>query len=254
MEKVQNRLTRWKAKNLSLVRRCTLTHSVLVVIPSYSMQTIWLPQVTCDTLNKLNINFLCGSNSEKRIIHLVKWDKVTKQKMVGGLGICESRMANVAQLAKIGSRVACGSNKMWAQVIYSKYLKNERIFNYDTKLSNSSIWKGIIRSLKMVEGGFCWKIRNVRDVSIWFDIWIGNKSICLFIDDIDPLKIMWNVADILNSDGFWNLASLKTIIPNNIREKIQAIQLNPNDTKKDSVVWKRSANGVSTANFFFQFH
>lgn len=120
VEKVQARLSGWKSKNLSLADRCTLINSVLAGIPLFAMQTAWLPQAICDALNKLNGNFLRGSSSEKRRIHLVKWEEVTKQKKMGGLRIRESRMANVAQLAKIGSRIACVRNKVSAQVLCKK--------------------------------------------------------------------------------------------------------------------------------------
>lgn len=98
----------------------------------------------------------------------------------------------------MGSRVACGSKSMWAQVLREKHLKNESILKYDTKPGNSSTWKGIIRSFKIIEGGFGWKIGNGRDVSIWFDVWIGNDPICLLIDEIDPTEVLWNVADIIH--------------------------------------------------------
>ena len=60
LEKVQQRLTGWKAKHLSLAGRCTLVQSILAGIPIYVMQTAWLPQATCDALNKLNRNFILG--------------------------------------------------------------------------------------------------------------------------------------------------------------------------------------------------
>lgn len=94
---------------------------------------------------------------------------------------------------------------------------------------------------------------NGRNVSIWFDIWIGNDPICLLIDVIDPLEILWNVADIINSDGTWNLSVLKMIIPANLKEKILAIQLPLSGANEDSVVWKGSGNGVPTAKAFFNF-
>lgn len=41
---------------------------------------------------------------------MVKWEKVTTLKNKGGLGLRETRQANVAQLAKIGSRMIGGAN------------------------------------------------------------------------------------------------------------------------------------------------
>ena len=79
-ENIQHRLSSWKAKNLSLAGRCTLIQSVLSGIPSYIMQTAWLPQSTCDALNQLNRNFLWGTTVDKRKLHLLHWRKVTRPK------------------------------------------------------------------------------------------------------------------------------------------------------------------------------
>lgn len=63
---------------------------------------------------------------------------MTKYKNIGGLGIRESRMANIAQLVKIGSKVACGSEKVWVQVLRNNYLKNKCILDHDSKSGNLS--------------------------------------------------------------------------------------------------------------------
>ena len=53
---------------------------------------------------------------------MVSWDVVTSEKNRGGLAIREAKKANITQLAKLGSKVACGSNTLWAQMVRSKYL------------------------------------------------------------------------------------------------------------------------------------
>lgn len=44
LEKVNQRLSQWKARNLSLAGRVTLTKSVLQALPLYVMQTSLLPK------------------------------------------------------------------------------------------------------------------------------------------------------------------------------------------------------------------
>lgn len=43
IDKVQNQLTWWKARCLSMVSRATLIQSVTSALPIYTMQTCWLP-------------------------------------------------------------------------------------------------------------------------------------------------------------------------------------------------------------------
>ena len=66
IEKIQNKLNGWKAKSLSLAGRTTLVKAVTSTILNHVMQTNWLPQATCDQIDKLNRNFLWGDTLTKR--------------------------------------------------------------------------------------------------------------------------------------------------------------------------------------------
>lgn len=130
------RLTNWKAKNLSLAGRCTLIQSVLAGVPSYVMQTAWLPQSTCDALNQLK-NFLWGSIADRRRLHLVKWSTVSKPKSQGGLGLHDARTANIALLAKVGGQLVNGNDKVWAKVLNAKYVKSQQVLQVLPKTGDS---------------------------------------------------------------------------------------------------------------------
>ncbi|CAN1177887.1 hypothetical protein LINPERHAP2_LOCUS33368 [Linum perenne] len=65
------------------------------------MQTAWLPSDICKSLDRVNRNFLWGSHDSTRKLSLVRWDKVTKTKDIGGLGIRETRKNNIALLGKM---------------------------------------------------------------------------------------------------------------------------------------------------------
>lgn len=66
IEKVHKKLTAWKVKTLSLVGCCTLVQPVLLGVPSYAMQFVWLPQTTCNSLSRLNRNFLWSSSANHK--------------------------------------------------------------------------------------------------------------------------------------------------------------------------------------------
>ena len=54
-----------------------------------------------DGLDRLNRNFLWGSTDAAKKIHWVGWEKVTKPKEEGGLGLQTAKGRNVAFLAKL---------------------------------------------------------------------------------------------------------------------------------------------------------
>lgn len=53
----------------------------------------------CDKLDKVNKDFLWGSTSEKRKLHLVGWSKIVKPKEDGGPGIQAAKTKDTALLA-----------------------------------------------------------------------------------------------------------------------------------------------------------
>ena len=105
VEKVMGKLVGWKARFLSFTGRVVLVKSVMSAIPNYVMQATPLPTHLCDKLDKISRDFLWGSTSEKRIIHLVGWNKIVRSKEEGGLGIQAAKAKNLALLAKLNWRL-----------------------------------------------------------------------------------------------------------------------------------------------------
>ena len=79
--------------------RRVLVQSSLAAIPSYIMQCSYLPGRVLDGLDRLNRNFLWGSTDAAKKIHWVGWEKVTKPKEEGGLGLQTAKGRNVVFLA-----------------------------------------------------------------------------------------------------------------------------------------------------------
>ncbi|GLT51745.1 hypothetical protein SLA2020_251340 [Shorea laevis] len=71
LEKIQMRLAAWKQKSLSLAGRRILIQSVTSAIPIYTMQSALLPSATCLAIDRINRNFLWGSDSSPHKLHHV---------------------------------------------------------------------------------------------------------------------------------------------------------------------------------------
>lgn len=58
LNRVKDKLASWKSRTLSLAGRLTLIKVVNSAIPIYSMQTAKLPASICDSLDRINREFL----------------------------------------------------------------------------------------------------------------------------------------------------------------------------------------------------
>ena len=65
------------------------------------MQGVALPSHICDKLDEVNRDFLWGSTSEKRKLHLIGWSKIVRPKEDGGLEIQAAKAKNLALLTKL---------------------------------------------------------------------------------------------------------------------------------------------------------
>lgn len=84
LEKVNQILSNWKAKNLSIAGRDTL--SVFQALLSYVMQTVSLPKAICDKVDKICRDFIWGDTETHKKIHLIAWNSICRPKKDGVWG------------------------------------------------------------------------------------------------------------------------------------------------------------------------
>lgn len=76
-----------KIKFLNLAGRTVLAKATLNNILSHVMQYISIPFRTTYSINKIQRDFSWGTSTEKRKIHLIGWDTITRNNGAWGLGI-----------------------------------------------------------------------------------------------------------------------------------------------------------------------
>lgn len=113
LDRVNQKLAGWKANLLSFTGRIALIQASTSAIPSYVMQTTLLPTRILDSLDRLNKNFLWGSNGKRRKMHWVGWNKVTRPVVKGGIGLQTAKGRNLAYLAKLNWRLYTEKDALW---------------------------------------------------------------------------------------------------------------------------------------------
>ena len=99
-ERVWQKLQGWESKLLSQAGREVLLKSVIQAIPTYAMSCFKLPIGLCHEIEGLMKRFWWGQRGDRRKIHWLKWDELTKSKEVGDMGFRDLAMFNDSLLAK----------------------------------------------------------------------------------------------------------------------------------------------------------
>ena len=99
IERMEKRLSLWKADYLSLGGRITLIKVVLANLPIYFMSMFRCPLEVNKRIEKLQRDILWHGTGKKKS-HLIKWSQVCKPKKEGGMGIRPPKEMNLAHLGK----------------------------------------------------------------------------------------------------------------------------------------------------------
>lgn len=154
INKMNNKLTGWKAKTLNMAGRTTLIHSILATIPNYSIQNNLLPISTRNHIDRIQWNFRGGSTTEKRKVHLVNWETITTPKELGGLGLYKTSEKNYATLAGLLWRFHKNNQSLWVKLLQAKYVQHRRVDTLDAKPALSYIWKSMSKKILYSVQGF----------------------------------------------------------------------------------------------------
>ncbi|XVE49680.1 hypothetical protein DITRI_Ditri01bG0100600 [Diplodiscus trichospermus] len=134
------------------------------------MQTTKFPINVCDELDKIGRNFIWGHVGDSRKVHLISWDVLCKPKSYGGLGLRSFRNVNSATLAKLDWRFLTEQDKLWVQVLKTKYGKRcSRLDMLSLTPGASNIWQGMIHAVPVLHKVFLFDVVNGSSTRFWQD-------------------------------------------------------------------------------------
>ncbi|XP_056690403.1 uncharacterized protein [Spinacia oleracea] len=172
--KIKNKLASWKAKCLSKAGRLVLIKSTLTTIANYSMQILYLPKKTLQTIDQACANFLWDSEPQKKKTHLVAWLKACGPLEVGGLSVRSAVMMNKVLMTKLCWKFNTGKN-LASSLIKEKYVDNRP---YPAPFSKGShIWQNVGKGWNMYKDLTAWCIGDGTQINLWLDNWTEKGSL-----------------------------------------------------------------------------
>ncbi|GJV49742.1 RNA-directed DNA polymerase, eukaryota [Tanacetum coccineum] len=154
LNKVQDRLSKWKSKVLSVGGRLTLLKSVLGATPIYYMSMYESLMYVINKLEVIRSHFFNGGDPNIRKMTFVKWENVLASKDKGGMGVSSFFALNRALIFKwiwrFYSQWGAGFFfSLWSRVIKAIHGVDGKL-GYHIKPSASSNWIDIVRTLPIL--------------------------------------------------------------------------------------------------------
>jgi hypothetical protein len=175
----------------------------------------------------------------------VRWEKITKPKIMGGLGIRSARNTNICLLGKLVWDMVQHSRKLWVQLLSHKYSTVPHFLLANAQPSSSSTWAATIRTKNILSDGYSWRHGNGAS-SFWFSNWSSSGILATIVPFVDIHDIHLTIKDVLNNPApHTNI--LYTMLPAKVTTNINNLHVQFNDTIEDSFIWSSNKNGVYTA-------
>ncbi|XP_057730273.1 uncharacterized protein LOC130945580 [Arachis stenosperma] len=210
IDKVEEKLSLWKAKILNKAGKLVLIKSVLNSLPVYYLSLYKMPMAVAEKLISLQRRFLWSKEDGKNGMALVKWEVVQTPKKLGGLGVGDAVIRNSALLFKWWWRFSKEECPLWKKVVCScnNLNPNELLSSQELPIRGGP-WKDICQlqfksqqvRQKMITG-LSMEVGDGRRTRFWEDAWIHGGP----LKDRFPrlFSVSNQTGSMIGDCGFWD--------------------------------------------------
>jgi mannosylglycoprotein endo-beta-mannosidase len=175
---VGKRAAPWQGRFMSSAARLTLIDACLSNLPLHTMGLFLLADGTHAAMDRHRNRFFWEGQGTSKKFHMVNWRTICQPKSQGGLGVLNTKLMNIALIAKWIWRIyrAENSDLLWLRLLRAKYRISE-IFSY-TPTSCSPFWHSIHKVKEFFRAGTRFFPGKNSKISFWKDLWIGEVPLC----------------------------------------------------------------------------
>jgi hypothetical protein len=245
--RIENKLSGWKGKLLSVGGRLVLIKSVLSSLPMFMLSFFELPKGVLEKIDCFRSRFYWQSDHHKRKYRLAKWKIMCQPKTQGGLGIHNLDLQNKCRLSKWLFKLL-NEDGLWQELLRNKYIKDKTLGSCTKRPTDSHFWKGLMNVKDSFLSFGSFRVKDGSQTRFWMDTWLGNQPLK------DKFPSLFNivrrkqdpVATVLASVPL-NIYFRRNLEGRNLRDwhRIVASLQNMNlHGEKDVFVWRLHSSGT----------
>lgn len=192
------------------------------------------------------IEFWWSSDNNRNKIAWVAWQKLCKDKEVGGLGFHDLEKFNQALLGKQAWRILSNPNSLLAQILKHKYFKNCSFMDSRVGTRPSYAWRSILHGREVMEKGLLKSLGNGDNTRVWIDNWLMDKvprTPCYRADSVVDLTL--KVSDLIDQHTVWIVNRVWDVF--SPADAPLVLNTKRNISKQDSIIWGFAKDGRYTS-------
>ncbi|KAE8773418.1 Alanyl-tRNA synthetase [Hordeum vulgare] len=243
-ERILAKLQGGVERMLSCAGREIRLKTVAQAIPTFSMSCFKLTRKVCKSLVLIMGKYWWSSSVDRRSLHWLSWDVVSKPKKQGGMGFRDLELFNIALLGKHWWRLTTNLSLLCARVLKGKYFPDGHFMQATAPRSSSTTWRAIIAGKETLQLGLIKRVGTGSSISIWEDKWVPTLT-SMTPSRVGNSHLQW-VSEVIDSySGLWNIDLVRQIFSPTEAEAILNIPLRAAGGE-DVVAWAPEKSGIYT--------
>lgn len=175
-DRIWQRIQSWKSRALSKAGKELLIKSVAKSIPNYVMGLCLLPSKLCSSIERMLNAFWWSNNGDSRGMKWMRWSKLCRRKVDGGMGFKSLGNFNLALLGKQSWRILMNPDCLMSRILMAKYFWNKDFLDVPVQANGSFIWKSICASRRLIKEGGIIQVGDGHMIRVWSDPWLPDKG------------------------------------------------------------------------------
>lgn len=157
IQHIDNKLHAWKGRLLSPAGKLVLIKSVLESLLVYQMSSTLIHKSVLEKIQSRCLQFFWGKADGKAIC-FVKWEKLTRPKLEGGLGLRDLSIMNNALILKNVWKVISQNEAMWVLVMCAKYFPGSSFWHTHRDAACTRIWHAVMQNRAIMANFSRWSL------------------------------------------------------------------------------------------------
>lgn len=133
---------------------------------------------------------------------MVAWRRICVPKREGGLGVRQLRNRNEVAISKFLWRLHARIKDLWVHWARGR-LRGHNLWEAKIPQDCAWTWRKMLQQRDKIKQFMGFKIRDGRQCSLFYDIWLGSEPLCDRID-ITPWGKYEHIAEWINN-GEWRI-------------------------------------------------